>query len=103
MLKELSTPTKQKVRKVIEATNGRFFRVFFTKRTNGELRSMTCRTGVKKFINGKGMKFDPANKDLISVWDPHKWNPETGDTGYRFINLRTVAKIKVDGKEISFD
>jgi len=102
MLKELSTPTKEKVRKVIESTKGKFFRVVFTKRTNGELRTMDCRTGVKVFTKGEGMKFDPKDKDLIPVWDLRAWEPN-GDTGYRFVNLRTVKEIHFAGQVYTFE
>lgn len=94
MLKELSTSDKEKVRELIEATKGKFFRVVFTKRTNGEPRTMDCRTGVAKFTSGNGRKYDPADKDLMCVWDLRAWDPKTGDSGYRSINLRTVSEVR---------
>lgn len=93
MLKELSTKDKDKVRKLIESFGGKFFRVIFTKRTTGELRTMDCRTGVSKFVKGKGKVYEPKDKDLICVWVPADWDSENGDTGYRSINLRTVSEI----------
>jgi len=93
MLKELSTKDKDSVRKLIESFGGKFFRVIFTKRTTGELRTMDCRTGVSKFVKGKGKKYEPKDKDLICVWAPANWDPENGDAGYRSINLRTVCEI----------
>lgn len=102
MLKELTTKDKEKVRKLIEATKGKFFRVVFTKRTTGEIRTMLCRTGVAKFTNGKGLKFDPGNKDLAIVWDLQAWNPDK-DTGYRSINLRTVTELKFAGTVHTFE
>ncbi len=109
MLKELSTQTKEKVRKIINSTNGRFFLVVFTKRTTGEERVMQCRTGVSKFIkkdkdgNGKGLAFKPKDHDLVPVWDLKAWDPENGDTGYRFINLRTVKEVRFAGEVHSFE
>lgn len=102
MLKELSTKTKDNVRKLIESTRGRFFRVIFTKRTTGELRTMDCRIGVHKFEKGKGMSFDPKDKDLICVWDLKAYRPN-GDTGYRSINLRTVKEVRFAGKIHKFE
>lgn len=97
MLKELPTKDKDKVRELIESFGGKFFRVIFTKRTTGELRTMDCRTGVSKFVKGKkgkGKVYEPKDKDLICVWVPADWDPENnGDTGYRSINLRTVSEI----------
>ena len=109
MLKELATKDKEKVRKLISSTKGKFFRVIFTKRTNGELRTMDCRTGVSKFIkkdkngNGKGLAFKPKDHDLIPVWDLKAWDPESKDTGYRFINIRTVKEIRFAGEVHSFE
>lgn len=102
MLKELSTDTKEKVRKLIESTNGKFFRVIFTKRTNGELRTMDCRTGVNAFTNGGGRKYNPDEKDLVWVWDLRAWDPKK-DTGYRSINLRTVKEIHFAGQVHTFE
>lgn len=101
MLKELSTKNRNKVRKIIKATNGKFFFVIFTKRTNGELRRMVCRVGVSQFVKGeegKGQMYDPEDKDLICVWEPSSHNPEDGDAGYRSINLRTVKEIHFAGQ-----
>lgn len=102
MLKELSTKNREKVRKIIKATKGKFFLVKFTKRTTGELRTMLCRTGVAKFVKGKGMQFDPADKDLVCVWDLQAWVPEK-DSGYRMINLRTVCEIRFGGITQTFE
>lgn len=103
MLKELPTDVKEKVRKLIESTNGKFFRVIFTKRTNGELRTMDCRIGVNAFTNGGDRKYNPDEKDLIWVWDLRAWDPENGDTGYRSINLRTVKEIHFAGQVHKFE
>jgi len=106
MLKELSTKQRERVRRIIMATNGLFFSITFTKRTTGELRTMTCRTGVHKFLKGdkgKGQQYDPKDKDLICVWDPVSYDPKKGDAGYRSINLRTVASIKFRGIVQTFE
>lgn len=105
MLKELSTKDKNRVRKLIESTKGKFFRVIFTKRTNGELREMDCRTGVAKFVKGKegkGKMYEPQDKDLICVWDLRAYEPN-GDTGYRSINLRTVKEVHFAGQVHTFE
>lgn len=112
MLKELSTKDRMKVRRIIMATNGKFFSVQFTKRTNGKLRNMTCRTGVHKFLRGnagKGRAYNPSDKDLICVWDPASYDPEKGDNGeirdagYRSINLRTVCSVTFRGETQTFE
>ena len=83
---------QERVRRIVSGTKGKFFRVHFVKRTSGEERIMDCRIGVHKFVKGVGMKFTPKDYDLISVWDLRAWDPK-GDTGYRFINIRTVKEI----------
>ena len=53
---------------------------------------MVCRQGVAKYVKGVGLKFKPEDKELIGVFDMHK-------KAYRFINLSTLEKIRVKGKE----
>lgn len=102
MLRELATKDRESVRKLIKSTRGKFFRVIFTKRTTGELRTMDCRVGVSKFVSGGGLKFDPDAKDLVIVWDLRAYDPK-GDKGYRSINLRTVREIHFRGQVHKFD
>lgn len=102
MLKELPTDVKEKVHKLIKSTKGKFFRVIYTKRTNGEPRTMDCRIGVKAFTTGGGPKYNPDEKDLVWVWDLRAWDPKK-DTGYRSINLRTVKEIHFAGQVHKFE
>ena len=69
---------------------GHFFTAVFIKKTNGELREMTCRFGVKKHVNGKGLKFDPVALGYFPVWDSVKQD-------YRMLNLNTLSYIKYAG------
>jgi len=71
----------------IQKSDGKFFSIVFVKK-NGELREMTARTGVKKGVNGKGLKFDPIARGLLPVYDAQ-------NDGYRMINLETVKAIKL--------
>ncbi len=77
----------------IKNSKGKIFRVEFIKRTTGERRVMLCRLGVTKGVTGKGLKFDPAKKALMTVWDMQKQE-------WRMINLATVVSLKVAGKEV---
>lgn len=74
---------------------GHFFTAVFIKKTNGELREMTCRFGVKKHVNGKGLKFDPVSKGYFPVWDSVKKD-------YRMLNLNTLLFINYAGKSYQF-
>lgn len=83
--------------KIYEAgANGRFFSVDFVRRTDGNVRHMTCRLGVKKYITGRELAFDPGVKDLVNVWDSVK-------RGYRFISLEGVIQIKGRGRTMYFN
>lgn len=65
------------------------FSVDFTKK-DGSARTMTCRLGVKKGTNGRGLNFDPVDKGLLPVWDMQK-------SGFRMINLNTLTELRIKG------
>jgi hypothetical protein len=73
----------------INRTNGKFFTIVFTKK-DGTIRKMTCRTGVKKGVTGKGLAFEPKEKGLRVVWS-------TDAEGYRMINIASVTEINFKG------
>ena len=87
----MKTIDKDTAREYIYKTNGKIFSAVFTKK-DGEKRKMVCRQGVAKYVKGVGLKFKPEEKDLIGVFDMHK-------KAYRFINVKTLEKIRVKGKE----
>ena len=82
----------EKVRELLRNTDGKIFRVKFIKRTTLEERTMVCRIGVSKGVNGTGMAYDPKSRGLITVYDMQK-----GD--WRMINLDAVIDMRVDGTE----
>ena len=83
--------SRDTAKKYIYKTNGKFFSAVFTKK-NGEKRLMTCRTNVRKYLKGVGLRFKPQDKGLMTVFDIHKG-------GYRFINLMTLKSLKIRGKK----
>ena len=87
----MKTITKDTAKQYIYKTNGKIFSAVFTKK-DGEKRKMVCRQGVAKYVKGVGLKFKPEERSLIGVFDMHK-------KAYRFINLETLEKIRVQGKE----
>ena len=87
----MKTIDKDTAREYIYKTNGKIFSAVFTKK-DGEKRTMVCRQGVAKYVKGVGLKFKPEDKELIGVFDMHK-------KAYRFINVKTLEKIRVKGKE----
>ena len=74
--------------------NGKIFSVEFIKK-NGDVRKMTVRKGVTKFLRGGGyntVSHLPQYMTLFSI----------NDNGYRNLNLHTLFSIKGDGKEYTF-
>ena len=61
---------KDAVQKMLR-TKGKIFTAYFIKRTTGEMRKMTCRTGVKKHLRGGELKFDPMSRGLFETFDMH--------------------------------
>ena len=51
--------------------SGRFFSIEFIK-ADSTVRIMNCRTGVKKYLHGGTLKYRPAEKGLLTVWDRNK-------------------------------
>jgi len=77
---------------MLNRSEGRVFTVRFTKRTNGETRTMNCRLGVKKGITGKGRSFDPFSKGLVTVYDMQS-------KGYRMISCENVMELHIEGNK----
>jgi hypothetical protein len=79
---------------------GSMFEVTFIKRTNGEVRHMNARIGVKKYLKAGGeLKFNPFERGLIPVYDVQV--KEVGK-GYRFINVNDLINVTVDGDTLKF-
>ena len=81
-----------------DTDNGSFFSVVFTKRTTGEERSFTCRRGVRKYLKGGELKYDPTAARLMTVWIPETHRSE-GDksNGYRMVPVENISEIKANG------
>ena len=83
--------SKTVAKNLIYKTNGEFFSVDFIKK-DGSIRTMICRTGVKKGLKGGELAFDPNEYGLAVVY-------EMDVEGYRMINLNTIMRLKIAGKE----
>lgn len=79
--------TKTEIKKMV---GNQFFSAVFVKK-NGEVRSMLCRLGVKKYLKGGEKRYD--YDDLMTVYDVKK-------KGYRTINLNTLMQVKAMGKVV---
>ena len=80
----------------IKSTNGKVYRATIVKRTTNEIRHLTGRLGVSRGVTGAGMKYDPATKNLMTVYDFQK-------EGYRMINLETLTEVAFQGQVYKLD
>lgn len=81
---------------LIRNSNGSFITVTFVKRTTGEERTMTCRTGVHAYTKGVGLKYDRNEKDLIGVWVVNE--NKAGAEAYRSISVEGLRSAKIKGE-----
>jgi hypothetical protein len=79
---------------LLQSTAGRFFTIWFVKRSDGRIRRMTCR--LRGQPHPAGLKFDPHDRALLPVWDlqAREW---------RFVNLEGVLCVRTDGKSYRVD
>jgi hypothetical protein len=77
---------QENIKGFLEKTNGKIFKVFFVKRSDGKIREMLCRSGVHIDTTGEDFKFEPSCRGLFCVWDILKRE-------HRFIPLENVLCI----------
>lgn len=68
---------------------GGIFNVKFYK-TNGELRSINARFGVRKGVTGKGLSYNPEDHGNIIIFSMN-------DNGFRTVKLDNIVSIKFNG------
>ena len=76
-----------------ETSNKRIFAVTFVK-NDGSIRKMNAMRGVMKGVKGVGLKFDPSEKNLLTVYDMQKKD-------FRFVNLNDVISFTANRKHFS--
>lgn len=88
--------------KLIEVSKGgKIFSVDFVKRTTGERRHMTCRTGVHKGLSGGELPYSREEKQLFGVFDMTVYNEQlksndaeyAAKLSYRNIPLESITHI----------
>ncbi len=90
-------------RKTILSSEGRVFQCGFVKRTTGEERFGNFRLGVSKYVTGEGMKYDPKQHDLMTVFEFNNKEGMKEKEAYRCLNLRGIFHLKVDGIEYHYN
>lgn len=86
--------TVENIKKFI-GNEGKLFSVTFIKKDGSE-RKMVARLGVTKYLNGRGMLYTPADRNMLVVFS-------TADKAYRTINISTLKKIKANGIELNLN
>ena len=83
--------SREEIKVKIFETRGSIFSASFTKK-DGSLRNMNCRLGVKKYLRGGILNYDPNEFNLICVFDMVK-------KGYRMINVNTLNSVSIKGEK----
>lgn len=81
---------KQLIFDTLNVNNGQIFGVQFVKK-DGSIRDMVARLGVKKGVTGEGMKYNPADFNLITAFDMHIKK-------HRHISVDTLTQLKINGQ-----
>ncbi len=71
-------------------TEGRIFSAYFRK-NDDTMRKMVCRLGVKAYLKGGDLPYDPKAKLILPVFDM-----ELGE--YRSINLRSLVSFNISSE-----
>ena len=79
--------SKDHAAQLIRDTNGKFFTVTFVKK-DGTTRVMNARLGVKAYLKGGELPYNPSAKGLIPVYDMQVRD-------YRMVNINTITKLKI--------
>ena len=83
--------SRETARQLIKDTKGKFFTVTFTKK-DGSAREMNARLGVKAYLKGGELPYNPDEKGLIPVYDMK-------NGGYRMVNVSTISKLKIGNSD----
>ena len=83
--------SKEEAKQLVKGTKGKFFTVTFIKK-DGTERVMNARLGVKAYLKGGDLPYNPDEKGLIPVYDMK-------NGGYRMVNVNTIKKLKIGNNE----
>ena len=91
-IREVVVVDRTELARIIRSyTGGRIFGVKFVKRTDGSIRTMTCRKSTHVGRSNGQMRYNPTDYNLIAgVYDVRK-------QGYRSINIDGLISAQIDG------
>lgn len=81
--------TKTIATELIGKSKGNIFSARFTK-ADGSKRDMTCRLGVKKYLQGGELKYDAQERGNVIVFD-------MANKGYRTIKIDRLEELTLNG------
>ena len=73
-----------------KVAGGKVFTVEFIKRSDNSKRVMNARLGVKSYLHGGNLTYNPAEKKLIPVFDIQKRK-------YRMISIPSISRLSIGG------
>jgi hypothetical protein len=82
-----TTIDKNEAKRLIKSSKGKFITITFIKK-DGTTRIMNCRLGVKAYLKGGTLPFNPESKNMIPVYDITKRD-------YRLVNFDTITHLKI--------
>lgn len=85
----MKTITREEAIQVIKAQGNLVFGVTFVKK-DGKKREMACRRRVTKGVTGKGMRYNPEDRGLLTVFEMRK--------GFRMVNTETLTSLRAGGE-----
>jgi hypothetical protein len=91
LLKEAVRINRDELVQKIKDTKGEFFTVTFIKK-DGTTRTMNARLGVKRYLKGGELPYDPTERGLLPVFDVQK-------SEYRIVNIPTIISAKIENEE----
>lgn len=83
--------SRESAKDLIKSTRGKYFTVSFIKK-DGTARVMNARLGVKKYLRGGELPYDPIEKGLIPVYDAQVRD-------YRVVPVNRIYHLSIGGKE----
>lgn len=72
----------------------KLFSITYTKKSNGKTTKAVYRFGVKKGLNGKGMRYSREEKGIVGVYKCSR-NPK--NTGFRSLVIENIKEVKIKG------
>ena len=82
--------SKATAKDMIQNSKGKIFTTTYIKKDNSK-RVMNCRLGVSKGVKGVGLKYNPAEYNLIPVYDMQ-------NKGFRMVDVNTLLSICINNQ-----